>query len=230
MVILLSLDRTLKAHLIPIAGGWMWAVFPAVERLMFALCQTVGKESCLKPTPPLNLRPLSLGFFLPSACLYPILINFDLMFSLIILLSRLLKFLFRYRGSPGQQSVPDWGYRKHSCPGSFGGVSPWQSVSVLSQACVRQCAHDFCLARLLRVVQSRHQKAQWMEYKLLSEIGKEACDQLTRVAGKIGEFQSSTVAEAYLFWCRICTRITVNGFTWYGQLCHNISVARSDHF
>lgn len=45
--------------------------------------------------------------------------------------------------------------------------------------------------------------------KLLSEIGKEACDQLTRVAGKIGEFQSSTVAETYLFWCRICARITV---------------------
>lgn len=31
--------------------------------------------------------------------------------------------------------------------------------------------------------------------ELLSETGKEACDQLIRVAGKVGKFQSSTVAE-----------------------------------
>lgn len=66
--------------------------------------------------------------------------------------------------------------------------------------------------------------------ELISETGKEACDQFTRVARKVGKFQSSTMAETYLSWCRICARITVMVSHDMVNCVISSQMARSDNF
>lgn len=67
----------------------------------------------------------------------------------------------------------------------------------ISQACVRHCACSLTSAcpgfYVLLSLGTRKYKGHSVE--LLSEVGKEACGQPTRVAGKVGKFKNSIMAE-----------------------------------
>lgn len=179
---------------------------------MFALCQTVGKESCLKPTT-FESEAILLGSFglLRVFILYSIWSNFDLMLSLVILLPRLLN----------SYSDIEAALASRACQMGVTG----NAAALVALALEESVLHSLFLSFLRPVSGSVLMTFVWPSFyvlsslgtrkhdrcsiEFLSEIGKEACDQLIRVAGKVGKFQSSTVAETYLFWCRTCARITV---------------------